>query len=68
MMNNQKAPALPFSPDRWLVHRLWVGLKGATGSGKTADVSTAGANSVSDEERNEALDRSQSGLSGSSKQ
>jgi len=42
-----------------------VGLKGATGSGKTADVSTASR--VAAEERNEALDRSQSGLSGYSR-
>ena len=37
-----------------------AGLKGAVGSGKTAEVSTA-ANGVS-EERNEALDRSRLGL------
>ena len=43
------------------------GLKGATGFGKTAAVSTAGANGVSDEGRNKALDRSQSGLSDSAK-
>jgi len=34
---------------------------------KAADVSTAGANEVSDEARSEALDRSQSGLSGSAR-
>ncbi|MFD1640810.1 hypothetical protein [Halohasta litorea] len=55
----------PFSPShRWqLVHRLAGRMKGATGSGKTADASTTGANGVSDEARSEALDRSQSGLS-----
>ena len=39
------------------------GLKGATGSGKTADVSTAVVSEANDEERSEALDRSLSGLS-----
>jgi len=39
-----------------------VGLKGASRSGKTADASTAV--SEANEERSEALDRSDSGLSG----
>ena len=45
----------PFSPARRLIHRLRVGLKGATGSGKTADASTAGGNAVSDEARSEVV-------------
>ncbi|ERH02873.1 MAG: hypothetical protein J07HN6_00191 [Halonotius sp. J07HN6] len=40
-----------------------AGLKGAAGCGKLDDVSTAGANAVSDEARSESRDRSRSGLS-----
>jgi hypothetical protein len=40
-----------------------VGLKGAALSGKAADGSTASANGVSAEERNEAPDRRARGLS-----
>ena len=48
-MNAQKAPPTA------------GGSKGRRGSGKTADVSTAGVNAVNDEERNEALDWSPAG-------